>query len=89
MVCDDEVKATIEADTGIRPSFALEAFPDLAADVRQPLARTPRGMLVTRVGISPPRSAHDVEGVSADQPDRGPGRSRPTPTAQERTEPCR
>src|SRR5581483_7849072 len=24
---DDDVKAQIEADTGIRPSFALEAFP--------------------------------------------------------------
>jgi carbonic anhydrase len=36
---DDEVKAAIEADTGLRPSFALEAFPDLAADVRQSLAR--------------------------------------------------
>lgn len=36
---DDEVKARIEADTGIRPAFALEAFPDLAADVRQSIAR--------------------------------------------------
>ena len=36
---DDEVKAQIEADTGIRPSFALEAFPDLDADVRQSIAR--------------------------------------------------
>ena len=36
---DDEVKAQIEADTGIRPSFALEAFPDLDSDVRQSIAR--------------------------------------------------
>src|ERR671937_1206735 len=36
---DDEVKAQIEADTGIRPPFALEAFPNLEADVRQSLAR--------------------------------------------------
>jgi carbonic anhydrase len=36
---DDEVKARMEADTGIRPGFALEAFPDLAADVRQSIAR--------------------------------------------------
>jgi len=36
---DDDVKAQIEADTGIRPSFALEAFPDVDADVRQSLAR--------------------------------------------------
>src|SRR2546421_5254386 len=31
----DEVKAQIEADTGLRPPFALEAFPDLDSDVRQ------------------------------------------------------
>jgi len=36
---DDEVKAQIEADTGIRPPFALEAFPDVDADVRQSVAR--------------------------------------------------
>jgi len=36
---DDDVKAQIEADTGIRPSFALEAFPDLDVDVRQSIAR--------------------------------------------------
>ncbi len=36
---DDEVKAQIEADTGIRPPFALESFGDLEADVRQSIAR--------------------------------------------------
>ena len=36
---DDEVKAQITADTGIRPSFALEAFPDLDDDVRESMAR--------------------------------------------------
>jgi carbonic anhydrase len=36
---DDQVKAAIEADTGLRPSFALEAFPDLEGDVRQSIAR--------------------------------------------------
>jgi carbonic anhydrase len=36
---DDEVKSAIEADAGLRPSFALEAFPDLAGDVRQSIAR--------------------------------------------------
>jgi carbonic anhydrase len=36
---DDQVKAQIEADTGIRPPFALEAFSDLDADVRQSIAR--------------------------------------------------
>src|SRR5262250_1771615 len=36
---DDDVKAQIEKDTGLRPAFALEAFPDLDADVRQTEAR--------------------------------------------------
>ena len=36
---DDEVKATVEADTGVRPPFALEAFPDPEQDVRQSIRR--------------------------------------------------
>src|SRR5205809_4016633 len=36
---DDEVKAAIATETGIRPPFALEAFPDVDADVQQSIAR--------------------------------------------------
>ncbi len=36
---DDDVKDSIEADTGLRPSFALEAFRDLEQDVRQSMSR--------------------------------------------------
>jgi carbonic anhydrase len=36
---DDEFKATIQKDTGIRPEWAAEAFPELDADVRQSIAR--------------------------------------------------
>jgi carbonic anhydrase len=36
---DDDFKAQIEQDTGIRPPWAAEAFPDLDADVRQSIAR--------------------------------------------------
>jgi carbonic anhydrase len=36
---DDEVKDAIAQDVGIRPHFALEAFPDLDADIRQSIAR--------------------------------------------------
>jgi carbonic anhydrase len=36
---DDEFKAAIEADTGIRPPWAAEAFGDLDGDVRQSIAR--------------------------------------------------
>ena len=36
---DDDVKRKIESEVGIRPAFALEAFSDLEADVRQSIAR--------------------------------------------------
>ena len=36
---DDEFKAQIEADTGLRPGWAAESFRDPAADVKQSLAR--------------------------------------------------
>jgi len=36
---DDAFKAAIEADTGLRPAWAAEAFADPEADVRQSLAR--------------------------------------------------
>jgi carbonic anhydrase len=36
---DDDVKAAVQADTGLKPPFALEAFGDLDEDVRQSIAR--------------------------------------------------
>jgi carbonic anhydrase len=36
---DDQVKAQIENETGIRPPFALESFTDVDADMRQSMAR--------------------------------------------------
>ena len=36
---DDDFRKGIEADTGIRPPWAAEAFPDAAADVRQGINR--------------------------------------------------
>ncbi|MDP9495550.1 MAG: carbonic anhydrase [Actinomycetota bacterium] len=36
---DDDVKEQIAAEVGTRPPFALEAFGDLEADVRQSIAR--------------------------------------------------
>jgi len=36
---DDGLKSQIEEDTGLRPSFALESFPDSEADVRQSVRR--------------------------------------------------
>ena len=36
---DDDLKRQVQADTGIRPPFAFEAFPNLEEDVRQSVAR--------------------------------------------------
>lgn len=36
---DDPVKGSVMRDTGIRPPFALEAFPEPDEDVRQSMAR--------------------------------------------------
>jgi carbonic anhydrase len=36
---DDEFKRSIQDDTGIKPEWAAEAFPDLDEDVRQSVAR--------------------------------------------------
>ena len=36
---DDDLRQRIEAEVGIRPPFAMEAFADLDADVRQSVAR--------------------------------------------------
>ena len=39
MFTDDEFKAQIHKDTGIKPTWAVEAFVDLDEDVRQSIAR--------------------------------------------------
>ncbi len=36
---DDDLKEAIKKDTGIRPSFSMEAFSDLEDDVRESIAR--------------------------------------------------
>ena len=36
---DDDFKRSIQAETGIKPEWAVEAFPDLDDDVRQSVAR--------------------------------------------------
>ena len=36
---DDEFKRSIQDDTGVKPEWAAESFPDLDEDVRQSLAR--------------------------------------------------
>lgn len=36
---DDQFKASIQAEVGVKPSWAAEAFPDLDEDVRQSIRR--------------------------------------------------
>jgi carbonic anhydrase len=36
---DDDFKASIQEETGLKPPWAAEAFPDLDGDVRQSIAR--------------------------------------------------
>jgi len=45
---DDDVKRKIQSETGIRPPFALEAFPNLDDDVRQSIARIKASPFIPR-----------------------------------------
>lgn len=44
---DDDVRGAIAEELGIRPSFALEAFPDPQQDVRQSIARLQANPFIT------------------------------------------
>jgi len=45
---DDDFKAQIQKDTGIKPEWAAEAFPDLDEDVRQSIARIKASPFIPR-----------------------------------------
>jgi carbonic anhydrase len=45
---DDSFKQSIEAETGIKPEWAAEAFSDLDADVRQSIARIKASPFIPR-----------------------------------------
>jgi len=45
---DDEFRHQVEAETGIRPEWAAEAFPDLEADVRQSINRIKANPFIPR-----------------------------------------
>jgi carbonic anhydrase len=48
---DDAVKEQIRAETGLRPSFSLEAFPKAEEDVKQTAARIKANLFVPRRNI--------------------------------------
>ena len=45
---DDEFKRQVQDDTGIKPEWAAEAFPDLDEDVRQSIARIKASPFIPR-----------------------------------------
>jgi carbonic anhydrase len=45
---DDDFRAQIQEETGIKPEWAAEAFPDLDADVRQSIARIQASPFIPR-----------------------------------------
>lgn len=45
---DDDFRAAIEQDTGIKPQWAAESFPELEADVRQSIARIKASPFISR-----------------------------------------
>jgi carbonic anhydrase len=45
---DDQFKADIEKETGIKPEWAAEAFPDVDADVRQSINRIKASPFIPR-----------------------------------------
>lgn len=47
---DDAFKASIEAETGMKPGWAAESFSDLDADVRQSIARVKHSPFLPHAG---------------------------------------
>ncbi|WP_428341248.1 beta-class carbonic anhydrase [Mycobacterium sp.] len=45
---DDEFKRSIQDETGVKPPWSAEAFPDIAEDVRQSLQRIQNSPFVTK-----------------------------------------
>jgi carbonic anhydrase len=45
---DDDFKRAIQEETGVKPQWAAEAFPDVEADVRQSLRRIENSPFVTK-----------------------------------------
>ncbi len=76
---DDDIKDRIEADTGLRPSFALEAFSDLEQNLGQSIARIQASPFIPfkdqvrgfAYDVATGR-LNEVAPPSADRPRRGP-----------------
>jgi carbonic anhydrase len=83
---DDDFKKSIQQDTGIKPEWAAEAFPDLEADVGQSLRRIGASPFVTkhesargfilRCRLGKARRSHALASPATCRPRRPTGRDR-------------
>jgi carbonic anhydrase len=48
---DDDFKRSVQEETGIKPEWAAEAFPDLEEDVRQSIARIQASPFIPRKNV--------------------------------------
>ena len=48
---DDEFRRSVQDDTGVKPSWAAETFPDLDEDVRQSIARIEASPFIPRKNV--------------------------------------
>jgi carbonic anhydrase len=72
---DDEFKRSVQDDTGIKPEWAAEAFPDLDEDVRQSIARIKASPFIPRKD-SVRGFVYEVETGRLREVDAGPAESR-------------
>ena len=72
---DDEFKRSIQEDTGIKPEWAAEAFPDLDEDVRQSIARIQASPFIPNKD-SIRGFVYEVESGRLREVDAGPAQSR-------------
>ena len=72
---DDEFKRSVQDDTGIKPEWAAEAFPDLDEDVRQSIARIKASPFIPRKD-SVRGFVYEVETGRLREVDSGPTQSR-------------
>jgi hypothetical protein len=66
---DDAFKDSVLRDTGIKPEWAAEAFPDLEVDVRQSLARIKAGTAACTRSSRPRRRCREPAPCSQAEPD--------------------
>ena len=72
---DDEFRRSVQDDTGIKPEWAAEAFPDLDEDVRQSVARIKASPFIPRTD-SVRGFVYEVETGRMREVDTGPVQSR-------------